>query len=177
MAEFLKSIGYPIKNVTGYRGSANTFAALERNELHGRIISQGTMETVYRRFLERDFVRPLLSFGDEPRLKPLKGVPTLKDLKLSTADSKLAEFMVKTWALLRTYAVPPGVPPDRVKILREAFLKALKSPKLQGDAKRQGVIVDPVSGQGVTQTIQKLNKLTQSNPEILKRYKKLAGVK
>ncbi len=177
MAEFLKSIGYSIKNVTGYRGSANTFAALERNELHGRIISQSTMETVYRRFLERDFLRPLLSFGDEPRLKPLKGVPTLKDLKLSAADRELADFMVKTWALLRTYAVPPGVPPDRVKILRAAFLKALQSPKLQGDAKRQGVVVDPVSGEKVEQTIQKLYEVTQSNPEILKRYKKLAGLK
>lgn len=177
MAEFLKSIGYAVKNVTGYRGSANTFAALERNELHGRIISQASMQTVYRRFLERDFVRPLLSIGKEPRLKPLAGVPTLEDLKLSTANRELAEFMINTWALLRTYAVPPGTPEDRVKILRQAFLKALKSPKLIKDAKRQGVIVDPVSGEEVTKTIQKLSKLTRSNPKILKRYKKLAGVK
>ncbi len=77
----------------------------------------------------------------------------------------------------RPYAVPPGTPEDRVKILRQAFLKALKSPKLQKDAKRQGVIVAPISGQEVTKTIQKLSKLTQSNPEILNRYKELAGVK
>ncbi len=62
MAEFLKSLGYPVKNVTGYRGSSNTFAALERNELHGRIISQSSMQTVFRRFLDEDIVRPLLSY-------------------------------------------------------------------------------------------------------------------
>ena len=177
MAEFLKSLGYPVKNVTGYRGSSNTFAALERDELHGRIISQSSMETVFRRFLDEDIVRPILAIGKEPRLKPLEGIATLEDLKLSSANREIAEFMINTWALLRTYAVPPGTPAHRVKTLREAFLKALKSPKLLKDARRQGVIVNPVSGQEVTKTIERLSKLTQSNPEIIRKYKELAGVK
>lgn len=177
MAEFLRTLGYAVKNITGYRGSSNTFAALERKELDGRIISQSTMETVYRRFLERDYVRPLFSMGKEPRLKPLEGVPTLEDLELNAAQAELAEFIIKTWALLRTYAVPPGTPPDRVKILRQAFLKALQSPKLMKDAERQGVVVAPVSGEEVAETIQKLYKISEGNPEIVNEYKKLVGAK
>ena len=177
MIEFLKTLGYPVKNIAGYRGSADTFAAMERNELHGRVLSQASMQGVYRRFLERDFVRPILAIGKEPRIKPLKGVATLKDLKLSSAQADLAEFIIKTWALLRTYAVPPGTPPDRLKILRQAFLKALKSPKLIKDAKKQGVVVAPMSGEEVEKTIKRLHNIAQAYPEILNEYKKLVGVK
>ena len=177
MAEFLKNLGYSVKNVTGYRGSANTFAALERKELDGRILSQSTMETVYRRFLDRGYVRPLFSMGEEPRLKPLEGIPTLNDLELNASQAELAEFIIKTWALLRTYAAPPGTPPERVNILRQAFVKALQSPKLIKDAERQGVIVAPVSGEEVTKTIERLHKISQANPEVVNEYKKLVEVK
>lgn len=172
--EFLRSLGYPVKNVLGYRGSARTMAALERKEVDGRIMTQATMQSIYRRFIDEGLVRPIVSMGSDPRLKPLPGVPTLKDLKLNAEQLKLAEFLTTTWAMLRLYAVPPGTPPDRIKILQEAFLKALKSPKLIKDAERQGVVVDPLSAEQVTRTIQ---KLYQSPPEILGKYGELIGMK
>ncbi|MFQ5872934.1 MAG: tripartite tricarboxylate transporter substrate-binding protein, partial [Dehalococcoidia bacterium] len=172
--EFMRHVGLPIKNVYGYKGSRAVMAALERKEVDGRIISQGTMQTIYRRFVEDGSVRPILALGKEPRLKPIPGVATMKDLKLNSAQRKLAEFLVRTWALLRVFAIPPGTPPQRTAILREAFLKTLKSPKLIKDAERQGVIVDPLSGEKVTRVIQ---KLFHAPPEIREEYKKLMHAK
>ena len=168
--EFMRLIGLPVKSVYGYEGSRAVMAALERKEVDGRIISQATMQQIYRRFVENGFVRPILALGNEPRLKPIPGIATMKDLNLSSAQRKLADFLVKTWALLRVFALPPGTPPQRTKILREAFLETLKSPKLIKDAERQRVTIEPLSGEEVTEIIR---DMFQASPEILEEYKKL----
>jgi tripartite-type tricarboxylate transporter receptor subunit TctC len=172
--EFLRQVGLPIKIVYGYRGSAASMAALERKETDGRIMTQSTMETIYRRFIDEGLVRPILIMGNDPRVKPFPGVATLKDLKLTPEQQQMADFLMITWRLLRLYALPPGTPPERIKVLRQAFVKALKSPKLLSDAKRQGVILSPIFGQDVERIVQ---ELFQTPPQILERYKKLAGSK
>ena len=130
------------------------------------------METIYTRHIDEGLVRPILSLGSDPRVKPLPGVATVANLNLNPDQRKLFEFLKSTWTLLRLYAVPPGTPPERVRILREAFLKALKSPKLVKDAKRQGVVIDPISGEEVTQIVK---RLSQTPPETIEIYKKIVA--
>ena len=40
---------------------------------------------------------------------------------------------------------PPGVPADRLKILREAYAKTMKDPQLQAEVKKRNYEFDPVS--------------------------------
>jgi tripartite-type tricarboxylate transporter receptor subunit TctC len=172
--EFLRYLGLPVRNIIGYKGSAETFAAIERKELDGRMIGQSSVQMIFHRFYDEGLIRPIIAVGDEPRLKPIPGVATLEDLKLNPDQRKLAEFVTSTFALLRTYAVPPGTPPERVKILRGAFMKSFKDPQLLKDAKRMGVIVAPVSGEQVTKVIQ---KMSQTSPEVLKQFRRFIGMK
>jgi len=172
--EFLRSIGLPVRNVLGYRGSAAVFAAIERKEVDARITSQASVQTTYRRFLDEGMIRPILSLGTDPRVKPFPGVATLDDLKLDADQTELADFLVKTWSHLRIYGVPPGVPQKRLAVLREAFSKAVKSPKFMKDAERQGVIVSPSSWEEIEAD---MKSLAQTSPRTLNRYKKLAGLK
>ena len=174
LAEFLRSLGLPLKNVHGYLGSRDTMAALERKEADGRIISQSTMQSIYGRFIDEGLVRPILSLGKEPRLAPLRGIATEKDLNLNSAQLKMADFLTTTWALLRVYAVPPGTPPERLKALRDAFINTLKSPQLITEAERQGVRLAPISGEEVNGFIQ---KIYQTSPSIVERYKELLVAK
>ena len=172
--EFLRSIGLPVKNVLGYRGSAASFAAIERKEADGRITSQESVQTRYRRFLDEGVIRPILSLGKDPRLKPFPGVATLDDLNLDAGQHELADYLVKTWSHLRIFGVPPGVPAKRLAVLREAFSKAVKSPKFIKDAERQGVPVSPSSWEEIEAD---MKSLAQASPRILNMYKKLAGLK
>ena len=169
--ELLRAVGLPVKNIYGYKGSAPTMAALERKEIDARVLPQDTMQGTYRRYIDENIVRPIFALGKEPRLKPLPGVATLEDLKLSEEQRKLAEFITSTWTLLRPFAVPPGTPPELVRLLREAFMKAMKSPQLVKDAKRQGVIIVPTPGEEVERIVE---RLYQTSPEILEKYKKFA---
>ncbi len=172
--EFLRSIGLPVKNVLGYRGSAAVFAAIERKEVDARITSQTNVQTTYRRFLDEGMIRPILILGKDPRVKPFPGVATLDDLKLDTNQRKLADYLFKTWSHLRIYGLPPGVPQKRIAVLREAFAKTVKSPKLIKDAERQGVIVSPSPWEAIEAD---MKSLAQASPKTLKMYKKLAGLK
>ncbi len=62
--------------VSGYGGTADTFAAIERGEVDGISVSLATAQSVYSRFLDKGMVVPVLSLGDRPLVKPLKGVTT-----------------------------------------------------------------------------------------------------
>lgn len=43
--------------------------------------------------------------------------------------------------------VTPGTPPERIKILREAFQKTLKDPEALAEAKKSRMDVEPTSGE------------------------------
>ena len=171
---FLRHLGYPIKPIMGYRGTANVMAAMERKELDARVMSQATMQGNYRRYIDSGLVRPVLSIGDEPRVKPIPGIATLKDLKLNAEQQRIADFLIGTWKLLRLFAVPPGTPPDRVATLRKAFMDTLNSPELLEQAKRQKLIISPATPESVEKTIADLYK---ASPELLKKYKEIVTVK
>lgn len=174
-AEFLKYLGFPVKLVLGYRSSSEVLLALERKELDGYFISQATMQQVYGRYIDSGLVRPVLALGTEPRLKPLPGVPAIgEDTALTAQQRELYDFLVSSLALLRVHAVPPGTPADRVKILRDGFLEALKDPRLLEEAARLKIVVAPVSGEEVTQHIRRLADASSETKEL---YKKLVGMK
>lgn len=169
-SQFLRHLGYPINVIYGYRGTANVMTARERKELDGRFMSQDTMQGNYRRYIKSGLVRPVVSLGKEPRVKPIAGIATFENLDLDANQKKMAKFLVETWKLLRLFGLPPGTPADRVQILRDGFMAALKSPQLRKDAERQGVTVSPASPETVANTISELYK---TPPEIIEGYQKL----
>lgn len=171
---FLRYLGYPLKAVMGYRGTSNVMAALERKELDARVMSQQTMQGNYRRYLKAGLVRPILSMGEEPRLKPIQGIATLKDLHLDAEQQRMADFLIGTWKLLRLFAVPPGTPPDRVAILRKGFMGALNSPELLKHAERQNLVISPAAPQDIEKTVAGLYAAPK---ELLDKYKEIVSGK
>jgi len=66
----------------------------------------------------------------------------------------------------------PGIPADRVKILREAFMKSVHDPELLDDAKKKKLELDPVSGE----ELESLAKdIVAQPPDVVERMKKLLG--
>jgi hypothetical protein len=46
----------------------------------------------------------------------------------------------------RPYAIPPGVPRDRVRAVEAAFLKTLKDPEFVAEAEKTRMTVNPIPG-------------------------------
>jgi tripartite-type tricarboxylate transporter receptor subunit TctC len=129
----------------------------------------------YLSWRKNNFVRVLIQTGSkrDPRLPD---VPTLYELmdeyKTPESSRRLAKLILASGDLGRPIMAPPGVLPDRVKILRQAFMKALADPELLAQAEKQNMEVEPTSGEDLEALAKEV--MTQP-PEIIERMKKLLG--
>ena len=68
----------------------------------------------------------------------------------------------------RPIVAPPGIPSDRLNLLREAFLKTMKDPELLAEAKRKNFDITPSTGV----ELERLAKLVMNQPqEVVARVK------
>jgi len=84
----------------------------------------------------------------------LPDVPLLTDLfKPDTRQYAVARLVSQALALAKCFGVPPGTPPDRVAIVRQAFDQAVKDPDLLAQADKQKLEISPLSGDEVSSVI------------------------
>ena len=58
--------------------------------------------------------------------------------------------------MARPFAAPPGLPPDRVKALRDAFDATMKDPDFLAEMKKLDLEVRPQSGAKVEQLVKEV---------------------
>ena len=67
-----------------------------------------------------------------------------------------------------TYSTPPGVLRDRLRILQNAFIGALKDPELLAEAKKLRLEVNPIDG---PTTARRLAGLYKMEPALIAKLK------
>ena len=86
----------------------------------------------------------------------IEGVPSARQFIVREDALPLFDF-IETMALLgRVQAGPPGIPAERLQILREAFNQALQDPDLRAEAARINLPIDPGTGEEVARSVQRL---------------------
>jgi len=179
VSRLLEEILPPLKihSVLGYPGGPELDLAIERGEILCRTF---TVETFFARepyisWKKKGFVFNPYQTGRkrDPRLAD---VPTLYELmdryKTPENGRRLATVILANGTLGRPIFTSPGTPPDRVKVLREAFEKMLKDPAFLDDIKKKKFELDPISGAELDAIVKEV--MTQP-PEIIERLKKLLG--
>jgi tripartite-type tricarboxylate transporter receptor subunit TctC len=72
----------------------------------------------------------------------------------------------------RPLVTPPGVPADRLKILRDAFDKSMNDPGIKSDAEKRRLELDPGSGAELESLAK---EVMASSPDVVQRVQKLLG--
>jgi len=173
-----ETIGAKFNIVTGYPGGPDMDLAVERGEVQCRAFTHSayfSRREPYLSWREKGFVRVLIQTGlkRDPRLP---NVPTLyeimDELKASESSQRLAKLVLANGDLGRPIVAPPAVPADRIKILRQAFMKAINDPQLLAQAEKQNVEIEPTSGE----ELEALAREVMTQPmEVVERMKKLFG--
>lgn len=172
-----QTVGGKFKIVTGFKRGPDVDLAVERGELQCRALTIDGFfsHEPYPTWLKNGFIRVLLqtSAKRDPRLP---GVPALNELmdEFKTSDSSrgLAKLILASSEFGRPIAGPPGIPPERAKILRDGFSNAMKDPALVAEAKKKNLELNPGSGQ----ELETLAKEVVAQPrEVVERMKKLLG--
>ena len=163
--------------VSGYPGGSEIDLAVERGEVHcwSPLVATFFGREPYISWQKKGFVRVLLQ-TNRKRDSRLGDAPTIYELmdqhKTSEAGKRLTRVILVAATLGRPIAATPGIPPDRLKLLRDAYLKTLKDPDLIAETKRQRWDIDPLSGEEMEQ----LSKEVMAQPkDVLERMKWVLG--
>jgi tripartite-type tricarboxylate transporter receptor subunit TctC len=166
-----------INLVAGYQGGSEQDLAFERGEVQCRALSVPTFlsREPFLTWRKKGVVRILVQTGHK-RDQRLPDVPTLYELmdeaKTPESGRRLVSVILASGNLGRPYIAPPGLAPDKLKLLREAFMKAMNDSELQADVTTNRLEVHPTNGDDLEKIAR--DSVTQP-PEIIERMKKVLG--
>jgi tripartite-type tricarboxylate transporter receptor subunit TctC len=169
-----ETLGMKLNMVTGYTGGPDVDLAIERGEVRCRSISVTAFfgREPYIAWGKKGFVRPLAQTGKK-RDTSLADVRTIYELmdqyKTPEIGRRLATVMLASNIFGRPWLTPPGVPAERVKILREAWNRTMKDEEFLAEAKKRRWPVAPVAGEELDSLAK---DVTAQPPEVVQRLKK-----
>ena len=172
------AIGTKFDVVPGYVAGQDIDLAVERGEVQCRAF---TVNAYFARepfitWRKKNFVHVLYQTGSkrDPRLKDVSLFNELMD-KYKTADSvrRLAKVMLAADEFGRPIVLPPGVPADRVKTIRDAFNKAINDPALLAEAEKRKLDIDPATGEELESLAK---EVMTAPPDVVEKVKKILGM-
>jgi tripartite-type tricarboxylate transporter receptor subunit TctC len=169
-----KILDLKIKNVTGFQSGRETDLGMERGEVDCRATSDITViRAPWNRWVKENFITFVIQQGPE-KSALLPPVPTVAEL--ASPESKplvnLMDIMLAYTEFDRPFAAPPGLPKERLQILRESFERMLKDGEFAAEAKK---LLDwdgktHLSGE---QLQRKLEATITQPPEVIKRVREV----
>jgi tripartite-type tricarboxylate transporter receptor subunit TctC len=147
-----EAFGFKFRVISGYPGGAEQDLAMERNEVQCRAI---TIDGFFGRepfltWMKKNFVRVLLQ-TEKKRHPKLPNVPTIFELmdqyRVAETKRRLVDSYLGIWGFgSRPIVSTPGLPADRLKILRDAFMKMFNDPGFLDELRRRNWEAEPVAG-------------------------------
>jgi tripartite-type tricarboxylate transporter receptor subunit TctC len=169
--------GVKTKIVDGYPGGSEIDLAVERGEVHcwSPVVATFFGREPYLGWYKRGFVRVIVQTGKkrDPRLGD---VPTIWEAmdryKTPEATRRLVPVVIAGVGLGRPILTGPGVPAERVKILRQAYARTLADPALLAEAKKRNWEVNPLTGEELESLAK---EVIAQPPQVVERMKWVLG--
>ena len=170
-----ETVGAKFNIVTGYPGGTDIDLGVERGEIQCRAF---TLEAFFGRepyhtWRKNNFVHHIFQTGKK-RDARLPQTPTVFEImdqyKTTPSGRGLATVLLGADGMGRPMFGPPGMPADRLQVLRDAYAKTMSDETFRAEVKRRNYEFDPVGGE----ELQALSKeLTSQPPEVVERLKKV----
>ena len=164
-----------LNTVSGYQGGAEIDIAVERGEIvcRGMDIPPHFGREPFDSWHKKGFDRHILQSG--PKRDPRMGdAPTLFELmdQFKTAEVMrgVARVIMASGDFGRPMLIGPGNPPDRVKMLRDAYAKAMRDPGLVEEVKKGQMDMEHTPGEELQAL---MNELMNQPREVVERVKKV----
>lgn len=158
--------GAKFKLVTGYAANSDILLAVERKEVDG----WAALATTIKQGVDRGAVRPIV--------RARAPVPGFNDLPIdeSLTDDPVGKSLmaIRGIPLLigRAFGVRAGVPPERLKALREALQKTVSDPAFLADARKAKIDMEYIAPETVLKGFQEVLSQPQATIDAMGKYLK-----
>ena len=137
--------GTKFKMIRGYPGVTGTVLAMERGETEG---AHATLEQIL--FGHQDWIKEkkatVLVQYTQTRHPSFPDVPAMVEFGKSDLDKKVLALYGSTAEIGRSMMAPPGLPADRLAVLRKAFDTMLNDPAFKHEVEKRNLEFGPMSG-------------------------------
>jgi tripartite-type tricarboxylate transporter receptor subunit TctC len=154
-------VGTRFKLIRGYGGTQNAHLAMERGEVEGATTSYNTVRTTTD-WLATGKVNVLVQYAPA-RHSALPHVRTIEELAHNEEDKALFAFLTQASAIGRSFAAPPGVPQERLAILRAAFNATMRDSQFLVELAQAQAEYDPLPGEILQQVVSRRIELSPTN--------------
>jgi predicted outer membrane repeat protein len=135
--------GTRFKVISGY-DTGSMRLAVEKGEVEGICgLAWQTYKAISFDWIESHKLNVLVQLGLAKNAE-LPDVPLALDLLKDPDDRKVLELLALPQEFGRPFLAPPGVPADRMAVLRKAFRAVLDDPQFRAESARQRFGIEPV---------------------------------
>ena len=150
------TIGTKFKLVTGYPGGNDIDLAMERGEVMGRCgWSWSSVIATHKNWIDDRKINVLVQLSLSKHAD-LPHVPLIMDFAKTEEQKQIFKLVFARQPMGRPFLAPPGIPAERVAVLRKAFIDTMKNGEFLAEAEKMQLEINPVSGDAVQKIVQEV---------------------
>ncbi len=140
------------KTIGPYPGSVDGLLAMERGEVDTALTSYSTIKARRADWIKDRKINILVTYSLK-RHPELPDVPAFAEFGKTPDDKRLLEFYVSAEDVGRSFVAPPGLPADRTRALRTAFMAMVKDAEFLAEIEKAKAELNPLSGEELQKII------------------------
>ncbi|MCC6889038.1 MAG: hypothetical protein IT536_10945 [Hyphomicrobiales bacterium] len=157
-------LGTRFRIILGYRGSGDAMLAMDRGEADGHSTAWNTLKAVKPEWLQKKTVNLIVQFALR-RHPEMAGVPTAIEFGRTEEERQILHAIMSASEIGTAFFTAPGVPPDRLDVLRRAFDATMRDDAFLRDAAKINFSVGPMRGEQVQDLVAAQTRLSPAITE------------
>ena len=142
-------LGTKMRVISGYPGGNDITLAMQRGEVHGRCgWSWSSIKTNHPTWVKDGTLKLLVQLSLDKH-EDLPNVPVIMEKVKTDEQRAILRLVFARQVMGRPFLAPPGVPAERMVLLRKAFMETMKDREFLAEAEKMKLEITPVSGEKV----------------------------
>jgi len=142
-------LGTKMRVISGYPGGNDITLAMQRGEVHGRCgWSWSSIKTNHPTWVKDGTLKLLVQLSLDKH-EDLPNVPVIMEKVKTDEQRAILRLVFARQVMGRPFLAPPGVPAERMALLRKAFMETMKDREFLAEAEKMKLEITPVSGEKV----------------------------
>jgi tripartite-type tricarboxylate transporter receptor subunit TctC len=159
--------GASLKAVAGYPTTNDVRVGVERGEIQGMCLGWESVRSASREWLKDGYAKVIVQNGTM-RHPDLQDVPLAMEFAKDDDSRTLLRLVDAPGAMAKPFAMPPGVDPARVEVMRDALQATYRDPAFLEEAKTMTLEFQPKTADQIQQI---LNDVLATPPDIAAKYR------